>query len=179
METPSRESQPAAPGMGREFRNLQEHGSATVDELRDFLVRMRGKSARQMLGALAESGLVRATMQATVAAVALLAVMTAGPYMLGVGNPHGQSGAAAARAKTQAGTTKPAADSHDSNESLTDSSAERAGGGGAQGGGNATSLAQPDLDKAAKKMGIGETKSADPQVNPLDKSLDSLLDKVK
>jgi len=37
---------------------------------------------------------------------------------------------------------------------------------------------QADLEKATDAMGIGETKTADPDENPLENKLDSLLDGV-
>lgn len=165
------------PAVGGEFRSLKQHGSATMSELREFVASMRGKSAKEMLGAVAESGLVRATIQATLGCVVLMGIFTAGPYFVSGGKAEAKSSAAApAEAKNKQEDAAPAQSSEvaadTSTEPATKTTAEK------------TAKTKPgdplspdDLDKAAKKLGIGETKSADPKVNPLDKDLDLLLDK--
>src|SRR4051812_40802069 len=70
-----------------DVRRIQEHGSLSVDELREFLATMRGKSPQEVLGLVASSDLLRATVQATVACILLLAVATVGPYFLYAGAP--------------------------------------------------------------------------------------------
>lgn len=169
---------PASP-VGGELRSLQRHGAATMDELREFLVSMRGKSPREMLGTLAESSLLRATVQATLGAIGLIAVFTAGPYFLGAGPVN--------TAPPTKGEAPPAAQNADAS-ATTNSAAKGPTDGSAPASATAAGSAAPpadpqggppDLEQAAKKLGIGETKSADPQVNPLDKDFDNLLDKVK
>ena len=64
----------------RDLRNLKGNSSATVDELRDFMRQMRGKSPADMLGAIAQSTLVRSLIVSTVSIVALLFTLTAASY---------------------------------------------------------------------------------------------------
>ncbi len=165
---------------------LKEHGAATVDELKDFLQGMKGKSAQEVLGVIAQSGLIRGVTQATVATIVLVAAFTVGPYML-----YGRNG------------VKPAAASSDNAKQSTDSQAAKspnaAATPNASTAANASSAAAPavegtspptggattpagapaDLERAAQVLGVGETKGADPKNNPREKDLDSLLDKIK
>jgi len=64
----------------RDLKNLKGNSSATVDELRDFMKQMRGKSPAEMLGAIAQSTLVRSLVVSTVSIVALLFTLTAASY---------------------------------------------------------------------------------------------------
>ena len=63
-----------------DLKNLKGNSSATVDELRDFMKQMRGKSPAEMLGAIAQSTLVRSLIVSTVSIVALLFTLTAASY---------------------------------------------------------------------------------------------------
>ena len=71
--------QPMA-SLPRDLKNLKGNSSATVDELRDFMKQMRGKSPAEMLGAIAQSTLVRSLIVSTVSIVALLFTLTAASY---------------------------------------------------------------------------------------------------
>ena len=71
--------QPMA-SLPRDLKNLRGNSSATVDELRDFMRQMRGKSPADMLGAIAQSTLVRSLIVSTVSIVALLFTLTAASY---------------------------------------------------------------------------------------------------
>ena len=73
------EVQPMA-SLPRDLKNLKGNSSATVDELRDFMKQMRGKSPADMLGAIAQSTLVRSLIVSTVSIVALLFTLTAASY---------------------------------------------------------------------------------------------------
>ena len=64
----------------RDLKNLKGYSSATVDELRDFMKQMRGKSPAEMLGAIAQSTLVRSLIVSTVSIVAILFTLTAASY---------------------------------------------------------------------------------------------------
>ena len=187
MESRDRESSSTSGGvggvgaLGGEFKNLKQHGTATVAEVREFVGQMRGKGPREMLGALAESGLVRATVQATIGCVVLLGLLTAGPYLMG----SGKSGVRRAAGASQAANAKASGSSKGAADSATDSSAANVAADSTTGDNSTKSspLEHPpipgDIEGAAKKLGVGDTKHADPKVNPLDKELDNLLDKAK
>jgi len=158
--------------------NLRNQSAATVEELRSFLEGMRGKSAKEVLGTLAESGLIRATFQATVISIVGIGLFTVGPYMIYGGKKKGPTTSAAApaaaTANAGASTNSPTATTSAMPTSgaaaTTSNNAEKASGG---------ATPETDLDKAAKALGVSETKSADPKNNPREKDLDNLLDKVK
>jgi hypothetical protein len=66
--------------ISRDFTNVKRNSSATVDELRDFMKQMRGRGPAEMLGAIAQSTLVRSLIVSTVSIVALLFTLTAASY---------------------------------------------------------------------------------------------------
>lgn len=68
--------------VSRDIRNLKRNSSATAGELRGFMREMRGKSPAEMLGAIAQSTLIRSLVVSTVSIFALMLALTAGPYFL-------------------------------------------------------------------------------------------------
>jgi predicted lipid-binding transport protein (Tim44 family) len=166
--------------------SLKENSTATVDELRQFLDSMRGKSAKEELGKLAESGLIKAVVQATVISVVAIAIFTVGPYFLQ--DKKGAAGAAAAKsadgktADAKSGDA-PAAGGQNANASAAAPAATGATGAnpataGADGESSAGGPGS-DIERAAKMMGVSDTKAADPKSNPRERDLDNLLDKIK
>ena len=129
----------------------KQNHQAIQAELRDFLSQMRGKSPKEMLGAVASSNLLQSTMVATAAIVAALVLLTLIPFGLnqlsGGGDPIGQPVAEEAEPEDAALTTPP----------------------------------EPEFDAdgntdPAQVLGIGEAESAPENVNPLESSTDDLLD---
>lgn len=149
-------------GLRGDLRRLRTEGAASAAELREFLGTMRGRSPQEVLGIVTSSGLTRATALATFLVVGLMAVFTVVPYALGRGEaaPATPASGVAAQASPTSSAGAPAASP------------------AATGAGVPADLAagQPDLEKAAEALGIGETKQAPPDKNPLDGSLDTLLD---
>ena len=82
--------QPMA-SLSRDFKNLKRNSSATAGELREFMREMRGKSPREMLGAVAQSTLVQSTVVSTVAIFILLMVLTAVPFAMEVADANGSA----------------------------------------------------------------------------------------
>lgn len=90
---------------------------ASAAELREFLARLKDKGPREVLGAIAQSHLGWALLQATVGCIALLAALTVGPYLIGKYSQAGENKAAApekeqgapAAAKADPKTPEPAA----------------------------------------------------------------------
>ena len=161
--------------------NLREHSSATVDELRRFLEGMRGKSANEVLGQIAHSGLARAVVQATIVSIVGIALFTVGPYVVFGGKKKSSDDKSAAAppnattARTPIAPATPAATSAADNSKSSAPDAASPSGARSTGAG----VGDVDLERAARQLGVGETKSADPKSNPREKDLDSLLDKVK
>ena len=124
---------------------------ASSAELREFLSQMRGKSPREMLGAVASSTLVQSTFAATAAITATIVLLTVLPF--GWNKFFGQTTASAAEAP---------ADAQEPERPLE-------------------TPVEPDLDGAGKsdaaaQLGIGESKQAPADVNPLESSTGDLLD---
>jgi hypothetical protein len=64
------------------LHRLRADASASADELRSFLHQTRGKSPAEVIGLVAQSNLVVATMQAALACSVLVLVLTLVPYAL-------------------------------------------------------------------------------------------------
>ena len=80
----------AGPGLqsmasiSRDLKNVKKNSSVTVDELRTFMREMRGKTPREMLGAVAQSSLVLSTLVSSGIIFLLLVVLTVAPYTYGI-----------------------------------------------------------------------------------------------
>ncbi len=149
-----------APGLFRDVSTLKENGSLTLVELREFLARLKGRSPQEVIGIVSTSLLIRSLLLATFATAAILAVFTVGPYFVygPVNQPKVSPAKAAAAAAAELAREQP-------NRSAPSETA------------NADGNGTPDVERAAKAMGLDETKSADPKKNPLDgPDFDKLLD---
>ena len=129
----------------------KQNRQAIHAELREFLSQMRGKSPKEMLGAVASSNLLQSTITATAATTAAIVILTLVPFAIGklAGTPDRTA-------------NDPAAETQDP----------------------ATPLATPpepaidsaNTPNAAEALGIGESKSAPENVNPLESTTDDLLE---
>ena len=151
--------------MQTKLQQTQVDVSATADELRDFIARSRGKSPQEVLGMIAQSGLFQSTALATGLVVGVLVLLTIVPYALGHRGKQDKSPPVAKETTDNVNdsSTTPAVDQAATADNETAAS------------NNTTSTADPAL----KALGIDETKTADPDKNPLENSLDDLLDNVK
>lgn len=66
-----------------DLRELKENSNATVRELQEFLRQLKGKSPQEMLGVVASSQLIRATILSVILVTTALFALTAIPYFLG------------------------------------------------------------------------------------------------
>src|SRR6478735_5690079 len=66
----------------KDLHNLQQNGSASLAELKEFLGRLQGRSPQEVVGLVSTSMMVQSMVIATVGTIALLAVFTIGPYMV-------------------------------------------------------------------------------------------------
>jgi len=168
MTSSGGESGKGAFGVTRDLRKLKANASASLGELREFLAETRGRSPQEVLGMVAGSALVRCIGWAVVGTVILLIVGTLGPYLIW-GPPKARAAkprpAAAAPAVAKAQPAAPA-------QAAAPAAASPAAGAADQ-------PSPEDAKKAMKVMGLGETKTADPKTNPMDKKLDNLLDKLE
>lgn len=145
-----------APAVAGEPRQLKADAVATVEELRQFIGRMHGKNPHEVLGEVAQSGLTRGIVTSVIGTVVILVVFTIGPFLV---NKLSTDTVPAATAKPRQAASQAEPDRAQASEPQAVPE-------------------ESDIQKAADAMGIGETKTADPGENPLDKRLDSLLDGV-
>lgn len=166
---------PEMPGFGvaRDIRRLKTHGAASVAELREFLGQMRGRSPQQVLGMVAGSHLMRSVGWAAIGVAIILVVGTLLPWWMG-GPPNGNKSAAKASAAPKAAVAAPA--QAKSEKPIAAQPAPQAPAPVAKA---ETKPSPADAEKAVKVMGLGDTKTADPKANPMEKSLDNLLDKLE
>ena len=161
--------------MGRDMKNLKENISFTATDLTKFLGEMKGKSPKEMLGMVAQSTLFKGMITSSLFFAALIAVFTVIPFTLNKLNPP---------EKAQAAEEEPAdEDSDNSNEEVSNTSDPD---------GQTASTETPATDADGNPLptgssgndvidtlGIGETKVAAPNVNPLDDTGDDIFDELK
>ena len=152
--------------LGSEVHGLKTNGHAPLDELREFLAALKGRNPQEVIGIVSSSLLIQSMVLATIGTVVFMAVFTVVPYWLygplkaGPAAAHAPPAANAAAAPPATPAAGKTADASATKTSDSDSPA------------------QPDASKAAKILGLDETKAADPSKNPLESSpnLDKLLD---
>jgi len=144
---------------------VRREAAASATEIRQFINGLRGKSPQEMLGAIAQSSLVKATIQATAWTVVVLGIFTVGPYMMRK-DAKAESKATAAAAKKN--EEKAAPDKAEKPDTKTTAATS-----------NADEPSADNVQKAAKAMGLDDVKPADAKKNPREKDLDNLLDDLK
>lgn len=142
-----------------EMSRLRQHGGATVAELREFLGQLKGRSPQEMLGAVADSDLARSVITAAIGCAVLLVALTVVPYLLKDDSGAGKPAPAAARPAATTPSPAPSTTATATPAAPKSTPADRA-------------------KQAVGNMGIGESKGAPKNVNPLDGELDKLLDGV-
>jgi len=165
--TQRRAEQPVTPlkSAAGDVRRMKSSGSASVQELKEFLRKHQGKSSQELLGELGKTSLFQAMVKSTIACLLLLAVLTIGPYLL-KGKPKP---AATAEQKPAALAQSAASGTAKTPPATVNAAAAN----------KADAPDGVDLEKAQKAMGLNETRAAPADVNPREKDLDNLLDGVK
>jgi len=148
-------------GMGGDVRRLRESGSESIGELREFLGTLKGKRPHEVMGTIASNSLVRSVIISTVACFVLIMVLTVIPFLL-------SDESATAKNKPAKATVGEMETSEQAEASTLSEQAASA----------ATQDGQPSNDEVMDALGIGETKVAPDDENPLDNNndLESLLD---
>lgn len=156
-----------ATGVGADMKRLKTDASSTAEEVREFIANIKGRSPQEVLGAVSESGLVQATLQATIGCVIVLGIFSVVPWLL-----RSEETATAATTDDAAATAETDGNS-DTAADETGASSETASAGTRSGSDTPT---DGDATRAAAAMKIDETAVTDPNTNPLDGNLDKLLD---
>jgi hypothetical protein len=143
-----------------DMQRLKSDASASVEELREFVAGLKGRSPQEVLGIVTGNSLIQGVIQATVLCVVVLAAATVGPWFL-ASEDAATVQAAAAETDAPADTAEAPAD--DAADTVVAATGD-------------TGTGAVDPASAATAMGIDEVKTADPDANPLDANLDNLLD---
>ena len=153
-------------GLVGDIHRARTGAKASAEELRAFVRDFRGRSPQEMLGLVAASNLIQATLLATVITFIFMAGFTVGPYMMKKAYPT----AAKTSKKPAAAAPAPSASAAPAPVAATTTAAAPLP--VATGTGPAT----PDV---LNTLGIGETKVSDPKKNPLEAGGDDLLKDLK
>jgi hypothetical protein len=157
-ESKDRTQQPPAGALKR----LKHDGQATAAELREFLAQVRGKRPQEVMGTIASSSLVKSTLLAAVGISLFLLFSSAVAYVV---TPD--------KSKTAKTNTNQAT------QAKTDSA--KTDGLKTPGNQTADTTGQTETitsgDKTLETLGVGETKIAPPEKNPLEDKFNDLLDK--
>lgn len=145
-------------GVAGDAQRLKTDATASVEELREFVAGLKGRSPQEVLGIVTGNSLFQGVLQATIGCALLLAVTSVGPWMLDDKEAEAAETAAAEAAAQPAAT--------DAAEPAADATVAAA----------AAATGAVDPASAATAMGIDEVKNADTASNPLDANLDNLLD---
>lgn len=174
MDHPSKkpiEPELARMGLGRDLRRIRSDGAATAAELRDFARQIRGRRPQEVLGLVAQSGLARATSSAAVGTLLLLVLLTVVPYGIAKTFPE-RKPVAAQPAASQSEQPQPGAAAQSAGQDRAAAETNTAAGGAGQ--------TEPSVDAdVLEKLGVGETRQANPDTNPLEDAGDDLLKDLK
>ena len=159
MKGPSENSDPARTSMAStkaDLRELKTNSTATVQELQQFLRELRGKSPQEMLGVVASSQLIRATILAVVLVTAAIFALTAVAYFFGEeAEPEPTPAVLAVPAARAPATSTPATEADP----------------------KPSTLETPETPGPLAPLGVNEKLPAAPNTNPLeDKGEDFLKD---
>ena len=146
-------------GIGADIRSVKHNGAASITELREFMRSLKGRKPQEAMEIASNNGLIRGLVISTIGFLVVLFVFTLIPFFLDEDEVVTQQGitptsenAGTQGSKSNAGT-----------EDQTDSSQ------------TPTAQGEELLDK----LQIGETKTADPDANPLDSQFNDLLDGIE
>lgn len=160
--------QPQPNGGG--MRRVMNDGSQSLGELREFMSHLRGKSPQEVLGEVANSSLVQSTIVSAIGfCVVIVGLSVTAHYW-----KQAFAGEAKPTVATQAAADESEATSETANTPQPSSNSAT----------NASSNTTPEVttksgDPTLDNLGIGDAKTADPKQNPLENSLDNLLDGAK
>jgi hypothetical protein len=141
-------------GMAADIRSVKHNGAASITELREFMRSLKGRKPQEAMEIASNNGLIRGLMISTIGFLMVLFVFTVIPFYL-----HEDE------VVTQQGITPTSQSAGDTQESK--SAADSAQTPTAQG------------EELLDKLQIGETKTADPEANPLDSQFNDLLDGIE
>ena len=156
-------------GLKGDIHRAHTGAKASAAELREFVREFRGRSPQEMLGLVAGSNLVQATILATVITIIFMAAFTVGPYFYNKANPVAAKPAKAPAAAAPAPTASATAAAPVAATTAATAAAPLP----------VATGTGPDTPDVLNTLGIGETKVSDPKKNPLEAGGDDLLKDLK
>ena len=164
------------------MNNLRENGSASVAELKEFMNRMKGRTPREMLGVVSQSGLVRSTLVATLGVGVVLVLFTVGPYVWAKQSNEvsrvEQLTSEREQLQKRLDKLNSLLAAHDRENETRQSPEPQPIGSNAEQEKSSGQTQQKNMQKAAEAMGDTGVKTAPPASNPLENELDNLLDDI-
>ncbi|MFP6766320.1 MAG: hypothetical protein VB858_22000 [Planctomycetaceae bacterium] len=145
-------------GLAGDVNQLKTNATATAEELREFVSGLKGRSPQEVLGIVSETGLFTGIVQATIGCVILVAALTVLPWAFAEDETETPAATAAADTTAEQDTTG-GAEAADATTSQTTSAS-----------------GEVDPAAAVKAMGEDEVKPPDATTDPLDNTLNNLLE---
>ncbi len=150
------EQQPG--GILGDVQSVKRNGAASLTELREFIGALKGRKPQDVMGEMASNGLVQGIILSSIGFVVVLLVFTAFPFFLAEDEPLVQPEATPTASPARPVEQAPAVQNANEEKPVEDG---------------------PTGDAVLDNLGIGETKDANPDANPLGDKFDDLLEGVK
>jgi len=150
------EQQPG--GILGDVQSVKRNGAASLTELREFIGALKGRKPQEVMGEMASNGLVQGIILSSIGFVVVLLVFTAFPFFLAEDEPIVQTEATPTASPARPVEQAPAVQNANEEKPVEDG---------------------PTGDAVLDNLGIGETKDANPDANPLGDKFDDLLEGVK
>lgn len=162
-------------GLKGDIHRARLGATATAGELREFVGQLSGRSPQEMVGIVAGSGLIRATVLATVITFALMVASSVYGYLMKKNAPPVV--AAPVAAPTAAAPAAPAQGT--AAASATGAAAPATGAAAAAPNTPVPPTGPTGPVDPLSRLGVSEVKNSDPKKNPLENSGDDIFKDLK
>jgi len=147
-------------GILGDVQSVRHNGVASLTELREFIGSLKGRKPQEVMGDVASNGLVQGILLSTVGFVVILLVFTVIPFFMADEEPVAQ--------KEDNSTVTTASEETPQQQEETQETDQQT-----------PTAEQGTGDAILDNLGIGETKDANPDENPLGDKFNDLLEGVK
>jgi len=147
-------------GILGDVQSVRHNGVASLAELREFIGSLKGRKPQEVMGDVASNGLVHGILLSTVGFVVILLVFTVIPFFMADEEPVAQK-------EKDSTVTSTSEENPEEQETTQETDAQAPTAEGETG------------DAVLDNLGIGETKEANPDENPLGDKFNDLLEGVK
>ena len=147
-------------GILGDVQSVRHNGVASLAELREFIGSLKGRKPQEVMGDVASNGLVHGILLSTVGFVVILLVFTVIPFFMADEEPMAQK-------EENSTVTSVSEETPEEQEATQETDAQAPTAEGKTG------------DAVLDNLGIGETKEANPDENPLGDKFNDLLEGVK